>query len=332
MLSEQPQPQAREGEVLVRVAAVGVSTRDVDILDGRLLPPFVKYPIIPGHAWAGTVVEVGPDVNGLQVGQRVVGESYAFCTACFWCRRGETNLCATYNQLGSTVPGGCAEYVSIRADLAHPLAQSLSFETGALADPAAHVGHGFLRANVQPSDTVVIIGADTIGLLGAGWARLSKARYVVVIGIDRLNEDVAYAMGATHYLIMADDPVSFVRDLTAGEGADVVFEAAGSEVALPVAMEIARPGGTIALTGIAGGGRKAQIEPGIFRDKYLHIHGIYGYTSAVFVQTLRLIEAEAFNLHPLITHVLPLEDYAWAFELLRRRRKPVVTVLLKPQD
>ncbi len=137
-------------------------------------------------------------------------------------------------------------------------------------------------------------------------------------------------MGATHYLTVKDDPVAAVRDLTDGRGADVVLEAAGSEAAIPLAIDLARRGGSTAFAGIVGGGRKLSFESDLFCLKDLRVHGSFAYTSALFAQTLRLIESGLLKVQPLITHTFPLADYARAFDLLRSRREPVVKILLMP--
>ncbi|MCI0394165.1 MAG: alcohol dehydrogenase catalytic domain-containing protein [Chloroflexi bacterium] len=328
--SEQPRPQVDEGQVLVRVAAVGICMSDVEILEGTRPAPYVRYPVIPGHEWCGTIVEVGPGVVGLQAGERVAVEGHNFCGACFWCQRGQTNLCASYNEFGFTLPGGYAEYVAVRADLAHSFPDSLPFEVAALCEPAACAGHGLQRASVQPGDTVVVVGPGTVGLLGLAWARLFKAQRLVAVGLDRNNEALARTMGATDYLTVGEDPLSFVRDATEGRGADVVFEAAGSQAAVPLALGLARRGGTVVLAGISGGGQKVALESDLFCLNDLRLQGIFAYPSAVFVETLDRIAAGLLDVRPLISHTFPLEEYASAFELLCSRREPVGKILLKP--
>ena len=325
-----PVPQA--GQVLVRVAAAGVCMSDLEILDGTRPEPYIRYPIIPGHEWCGTVVETGSGVTRPVAGQRVAVEGLNFCRSCFWCERGETNLCREYNEFGFTLPGGFAEYVAVRADLAHPFTDSLPFEIAALTEPAACAGHGILRANVRPGDTVVVVGPGTIGLLGIAWARLFRPQRIIAVGIDRANQPLAEAMGATDYLLVDDDPAAFVREVTGGRGADVVLEAAGSEMAVALAIELARRGGTLALAGIAGGVRQLPLESDVFCLKNLHVHGVFSYPSTLFAQALRLIEGGLLNVSPLITHQFSLKEYGRAFELLRRRSGAggVGKILLRP--
>jgi 2-desacetyl-2-hydroxyethyl bacteriochlorophyllide A dehydrogenase len=327
---DEADPQAGEGEVLVKVALAGVCMSDVEVMKGTRPRPYVKYPIIPGHEWCGTVEKVGPGVKRVVPGDRVAVEGHNFCRACAWCSRGETNLCASYNELGFTLPGGFAEYVAVRADLAHPFAKTLPFEAAAMVEPFACVIHGAQRARVQAGDTVAVVGPGTIGLLAVGWAAMSRPARLVVVGLDRGNEAMARKMGATDYLTVRDDPAPRVRDLTGGAGADVVFEAAGSEKAVVLALELARRGGTVILSGIAGDGRRMSVDSDLIALKDLRIDGVFAYTTDSFEQALRIIESGRLDVRPLVTHTLPLQEFEKAFDLLSNRPEPVGKVMLKP--
>jgi 2-desacetyl-2-hydroxyethyl bacteriochlorophyllide A dehydrogenase len=329
ILTDVPEPRVERGQVLVRVASVGICLSDLEIVDG-VHPESISYPVRPGHEWSGTIVEVGPGVKGLRVGDRVAVEGHNYCGSCFWCRRGETNLCAFYNEFGFTLPGAYTEYMAVRADLAHPFAETLPFDTAALTEPAACVGHGILRARINPGDTVAIVGPGALGLLAVAWARLFGPRYIVVVGRRRRNEALAKQVGATHVMTIADDPVTAIRNLTDGRGADVVLETAGNVAAVLLAIDLARRGGTVILTGIVGLGHPLNLEADTFCMKDLRVHGIYAYTSAIFTKTLELIETKLLDVGPLVTHTFPLTDFAQAFDLLRRREGPVVKVILKP--
>jgi 2-desacetyl-2-hydroxyethyl bacteriochlorophyllide A dehydrogenase len=329
-LRDEADPEAGEGEIVVRVAAAGVCMSDVEVMNGTRPPPYVRYPIIPGHEWCGIVEAVGPGVKRVAVGDRVAVEGHNFCRACAWCSRGETNLCASYSEIGFTLPGGFAEYVAVRADLAHPFAKGLSFRAAAMVEPFACVVHGARHARIEAGDTVAVVGPGTIGLLAVGWAKMSRPGRLVVVGLDRANEAVARRMGATAYLTMGDDPVRKLREMTGGAGADVVFEAAGSESAVPLALDLARRGGTVILSGIAGGQRRVLLEGDVFPLKDLRVYGVFAYTTDSFEQAMRLIESGRLDVRPLITHMLPLEEYEKAFDLLRRRPEPVVKVMLEP--
>ncbi|PYQ16075.1 MAG: dehydrogenase [Acidobacteria bacterium] len=327
---DEADPTAGDGQVLVKVALAGVCMSDVEVMKGTRPAPYVKYPVIPGHEWCGTVEQVGSGVKRVAAGDRVAVQGHNFCRACSWCSRGETNLCASYNEIGFTLPGGFAEYVAVRADLAHPFAKTLPFEAAAMVEPFACVVHGAQRARIQREDTVAVVGPGTIGLLAVGWAAMSRPARLVAVGLDRGNEAVARRMGATHYFTVKDEPAAKVREMTGGAGADVVFEAAGSEAAVPLALELARRGGTVVLAGIAGGSRRMFLESDLFALKDLRVDGVFAYTTDSFERALRMIESGQLDVKPLITHTLPLRQFEKAFELLSNRPEPVVKVMLRP--
>lgn len=323
-------PHITDGQVVVRVAVVGVCMSDVEVYDGTRPEQYVKYPCVPGHEWCGTVVEIGVGVRHLKVGDRVAVEGHNYCGRCYFCQRGQTNLCESYSELGFTLPGAYAEYVAVRADLAHPFSDSLSFELAALTEPASCAGHGMLRAPVLPGETVAVIGPGTIGLLGAAWAKALQAGRIIVIGLDRKSETLARAIGAADYWTVADNPAEQVRALTGGRGADVVLEAAGNPAAVALACDVARRGGTMVAAGVVGGKRPLMLESDLFSLKDLRVQGIFAYTSEVFQKTLRQIEGGALDVRPFVTHRFPLEQYLQAFYLLRQRPEPVLKILLTP--
>ena len=141
-------PQPGPGQLLVRVAAVGVCLSDVELWEGSRPPAYIQYPVTPGHEWSGTVTEIGSGGAVFAVHDRVAVEGHNFCNTCFYCKRGETNLCNHYSELGFTLPGAYADYVTVRADLAHKFSAELPFEVAALTEPASCVANGILRANL----------------------------------------------------------------------------------------------------------------------------------------------------------------------------------------
>jgi threonine dehydrogenase-like Zn-dependent dehydrogenase len=319
VLTDIPEPRVERGQVGIRVDAVGICMSDLEIVDGRH-PESLTYPVRLGHEWSGSVVEVGPGVSNLRVGDRVAVEGHNYCGTCFWCRRGKTNLCAFYNEFGFTLPGAYTEYMAVRADLAHPYAETLSSEVAVLTEPASCAGYGLLRAS----------GPGTLGLAAVAWVRLFTPQHIIVIGRHRRDENLARLVGASHMTTISEEPAVLVRRLTQGRGADVVFEAAGNPAALPLAIGLTRRGGTVILMGISGTGHRLDLEPDIFCMKDLCVHGIYAYTSAMFARTIGLMQAGLLDVNPLVTHTFPLRDFAHAFDLLRSRREPVVKVILKP--
>jgi len=213
-------PQPGPGQLLVRVAAVGVCFSDVELWEGSRSAACIQYPVTPGHEWSSTVTEIGSGGAGFAVHDRVAVEGHNFCNTCFYCKRGETNLCSHYSELGFTLPGAYAEYVTVRADLAHKFSADLPFEVAALTEPASCVANGILRANLGKDDTLVVVGPGTIGQLAVASARQQGVAQVLTVGLDNANQELAYKMGATHYAAGTTAANTLVASLTDGCGAD----------------------------------------------------------------------------------------------------------------
>lgn len=324
-------PKLAPHEVLVRVRAVGICKSDLEVWHGARPAPYVKYPVQLGHEWCGEIAELGAAVHHLRVGQRVAVAGLNFCGACFFCLRGETNLCAQYDEFGFTRPGGYAELVAARADLAYPFHDALAFEYAALCEPASCACHALERAAIQPGDSVVIIGPGTLGLLCAAWARIYQPAHIVVVGENRMNETLAYGMSATHYFTDDAELLEHIRALTEQRGADVVVEAAGSPRAFALALALARRGGTVVVEGIAGGGAQLSFQPDELVLQDARVHGVFSYAARHFEKTLRMLESGALPVAPLITHHFPLSEFQRAFDLLQTRAERVGKILLYPE-
>jgi L-iditol 2-dehydrogenase len=332
-IQQRPAPTPAHGEALLRPLAVGICGSDREIVLGTRPEPYVRYPIVPGHEWTAEVVALGPGVQGLNVGECVAVEGINYCRTCPACRQGRTNLCAHYEEFGFTRDGGLAEEVVARADLLHPFRRALNPELAALTEPAACALHGVAMVAPQPGETVVIVGPGTIGLLGVALFALHHPRRVIVVGRSDRNRDLALTLGATDFFAGTPEQItSAVHEMTEGAGADVVFEAVGHAVGVPLALSLARRGGRVALEGIAGGSARIPLEADLIVLQALNVSGVFSYTPNYFEQALRLIERGLLNVSPLVTHRLPLNRYSDGLALLETRAEPVVKVAIFPQE
>lgn len=159
-----PDPVPRERQLVVKVGATGICGTDVHIADGHFPP--TPYPIVPGHEFAGEVVEVGPDVPGeWKVGERVAVDPSLFCGYCGPCRNGHGNLCANWGATGDTVDGAFAEYVAVPSANCYRMPEGLSWQQGALVEPVSCAVHGVRQIGVESGEKFLVIGAGTMGLL-----------------------------------------------------------------------------------------------------------------------------------------------------------------------
>jgi threonine dehydrogenase-like Zn-dependent dehydrogenase len=307
-----PAPRPGPGEVVVSVAAAGLCGSDLELYDGRRPEAYRRYPIVPGHEWAGTVAETGPDVQGLEPGDRVVAEGIRWCGACARCREGATNLClAPYAETGFTHPGAFSDFVAVPARLVHRLPEGADLEQAALLEPAACVATGLLAAPPSPGARVAVIGAGTLGLLAVLQAGLYSPAELIAIDPRADRRAAALGLGATTELPPAPGGESLDLD------ADLVIETAGAGHTVPAALAAARRGGTVIALGIAGAGR-VPMDPDVLAVRNLEVHGVFSAHSAAWQHVVALFGEGLLPTASLISHRLRLGEYQRALELIGR--------------
>lgn len=329
-LVELERPAIGPDDILIRSYAAGICGSDVELYQGSRPAGFYRYPVIPGHEWAGEIASVGAQVHTLAPGDKVVVEGILSCGFCQNCRAGLTNLCeAGYDEIGFTRPGGLAEYVAVPARLAHVLPATASLDEAALLEPTAVALHAFLRAQPRPGQTIAIIGDGTIGLLAVQIARLFSPSFIVLIGSRKERLELGQRLGAA-YTINArhENPDEMVRALTGGHGVDLVFEGGNRPDGVAQAINLARRGGAVVLEGIAGAGARLYLESDVFVLKHLSVIGIFGAHTAAWTSAAQLFRSGLLNLGALITHRFPLSDYQAALDTIMARRPDTVKVLL----
>jgi 2-desacetyl-2-hydroxyethyl bacteriochlorophyllide A dehydrogenase len=330
VVTELEQPSIGPEDVLIHSRAVGICGSDVELYQGIRPEGYYRYPVVPGHEWAGEVVAVGEQVRGISSGDKVVAEGFLFCGICRNCRVGLTNLCeAGYDEIGFTRTGGLAEYVAVPARLVHTLPGSAELEQAALLEPAAVVAHAMLRAQPRAGDTVVVVGDGTIGLLALQLARLFSPTLLALVGSRNDRLELGRQLGATHILNSREnDPQSLIHTLTGGQGVDLVVEGGNRPEGVGQALSLVRRGGTVVLEGIAGSGARLSTESDIFVLKHLAVYGIFGASSAAWTYAVRVFSAGLLNLAPLITHRFALDEYQTALETLISRQTKMLKVLV----
>jgi 2-desacetyl-2-hydroxyethyl bacteriochlorophyllide A dehydrogenase len=293
-------------EVRVTPRHVGLCGTDLEIIGGTMDPEYIRYPLVLGHEWSGTVAAVGEQVTRVVPGDAVVVEGIIPCSVCQACREGHTNLCSIYDELGFMRDGAAGPSVTTREHMVHRLEAGVPIEAGALVEPASVVLRGLSVMDLRPGARVVVIGAGTLGLLTAHLVRLWSPAHVTVTGRRPAQGELAYAMGADEYSIDPPEPRSF----------DVAIEAAGTITAVGGALEAARRGGQVLLLGICGHGKTVPLSPDDVVNNDLRIRGSFGYTAGAWAQVVALLNAGRIDLQPVITHRFPLDQFAAALEAL----------------
>jgi L-iditol 2-dehydrogenase len=322
-LQDAPELVPGPGEVVVRPAYTGICGTDLELLAGVVDPAYVRYPLVLGHEWSGIIEAVGPGVTGLEPGQRVIAEGVIPDRVCAECVRGNTNLCAGYDEIGFTRAGAAADQVRVPAEVVHVLGPSVSLLEAALTEPAAVAWRAIRRGEPVPGERVAVVGDGTVALITAHLLGLYSPGELIVLGQRPAQAELALELGATGFSV-ADPSGRF----------DLVVEAAGTAGAVERAFGLARRGGRVVLLGLAGKGVTARFPVDDVVNNDLRISASFSYTSAAWTEVTALLGSGRVGLAPLITHRFPLDAYEEAFEVLRESSGPRGKVMLdvNPQD
>ena len=310
-VTDAPMPTPSPDEVLIRSRRVGICHSDYELLAGQYIIP-ISYPVTPGHEWVGEVVEVGSQVQGLATGDRVVGE----CVI----RTPER-----IHHFGFSMDGADREYFAARPEWLHRLPDEVDDAQAALIEPFTCGFYAVQRGgSTDASETVVVSGGGTIGLVSAAAAIGMGARVIVVDPIP-LRRETAMKLGADAVVDPADgDPGEAIRELTSG-GADLVIEAAGHSASLARVFDYARPEGRVSMVGI-NIGQAFPVELGQIQMKDLVVSGCIG-SPGVWPAAIRFLRRTGLDLSPIQTHAFPLSDAKAAFELGRKPEEAVKVTL-----
>jgi L-iditol 2-dehydrogenase len=282
-----------------------------ELLAGQYIIP-ISYPVIPGHEWVGEVVEVGKNVTSLDPGDRVVGE----CVI---------NTPERIHHFGFSMDGANREYFAARPEWLHKLPDAVDDAKGALIEPFTCGYYAVLRhGGVNASQTVVVSGGGTIGLVSAAAAIGMGARVIVVDPVP-LRRDIAKKLGAAATVDpSAGDPIEAVQEITKG-GADLVIEAAGHSSSLANVFDYARNEGRVSMVGI-NIGHKIPVELGKIQMKNLTVRGCIG-SPGVWPSAIRFLERTGIDLSPIQTHSFALDDAIQALELGKNAQAAVKVTL-----
>ena len=328
-----PDPVPGPGEILVRVRAVAICGSDVHGYTGstgRRIPP-----VIMGHEASGVVEAVGRGAEGWVSGTRVTFDSIAWCGDCGPCRAGRTNLCETRETFGVSTPafrrdGAMADYVVVPQRIVHRLPESVSFDAGAMVEPAAVAMHAARISGIEPGDLVVVVGAGLIGNLAMQAARTLGAGTVAVVDIQPERVDLARRLGADVLIdSTAGDPAALLEQATGRRTADVALEAVGIQATIDLATALTRPGGRLTLIG--------NVRPRVEQDLQGIVAGeltIRGSSASAgeYPDCIAQIADRRLRVAELISRVMPLADGAAAFEALHRGEPGLMRIVLHPPD
>lgn len=323
-------PKLKEKDVLIKLEYVGICGSDVHYLEhGKIGDFIVNGDFILGHECSGTVVEIGTGVENLKVGDKVALEPGQTCGQCEFCKSGRYNLCPAVEFLATPPYHGCLmNYIAFPENMAFKLPNNISTKEGALVEPLAVGIHAANQGNVKMGDSVVILGAGTIGLVTLLACKAKGAADITVVDVIPKRLEFAKKLGATTVINAAQSDVfTEVDKLTDKKGVDVVIETAGSARTISQTPYLVKNGGCVVLVGLAP---QDIIEYNFAKimAKEAQIKSVFRYRN-IYPQAIKAISSGLINISGIVTHEFDFEDTAKAFDYAINNKQDVVKAVIK---
>lgn len=326
-------PSCNDDEVRVKIDACAVCGTDMKAY--RHGNPRIKAPQVMGHEFTGLIETVGSQVEGFSIGERIVMATSVSCGECAYCKKGWRNLCVDIAPMGFSYPGGMAEYTTIPARALQnghviKVPEGVKAEHAALSEPLSCAVNSADNCDIQPGDTVVVVGAGPMGIMNACVAQQMGAETVI---LAEINEDRLTQAGVFGFDVLVNpaenDLVSIVKDYTAGLGADVVIVAAPAAAPQAEALELVRKRGTVCLfASLPADNCMLEINSRIIHYGEIKLVGTSDSTGEHVSKAVEMIAGGTLQADKLASHVLGLDGIFEAFDLMQSGKS--LRVVLKP--
>jgi threonine 3-dehydrogenase len=315
-MQDVPKPEIGHSDVLIKINKTAICGTDLHIYKwDEWAQQHITPPLVVGHEFVGTVVEIGDSVKpNFNIGDRVSGEGHIACSHCRNCRAGRSHLCRFNVSVGVTRNGCFAEYLVIPSTNAYPLPATVSDNEAAILDPFGNATHTALSFDLVGED-VLITGAGPVGAMAAAVAKHAGARHVVITDVNDYRLNLAKKMGAT--LAVNPQKTSLdqvMKDLGMKEGFDVGLEMSGNPAAFNDMIEHINHAGKVALLGFLP--KNTGIDWSKVIMKGVTIKGIYGREMYDTWYKMITMLQSGLNIKPIITNELPAEDFQTAFDIM----------------
>jgi 2-desacetyl-2-hydroxyethyl bacteriochlorophyllide A dehydrogenase len=333
-VGEAPTPEIKPNEVLVESKAAGICGTDLHIYLGEF-EARVSYPAIQGHEFGGVIVEVGSDVSGYKVGDRVAVDPIISCHSCPACITGHINACRTLRLLGVDLDGGYGQYVAVPASHLFPLPDAVPMTHVPMVEMYALGHHILQRGQVQPGETVALLGSGKLGLSILDVLCHSVSPGVTIVtDLQPFRLETAQKLGADVAInINEGDPVEQVLELTDGVGVDCVIESVGhyhlpegQEAPLAQAVKMIRSGGRIVTTGLGEQLSAVHFKTLVLKEAQIIASRV---TRGEFPRAIQMMSRGLLHSDLLITEVRPLEDITAAFAQVDREDPETIKIVLE---
>lgn len=329
--TDEPIPEIKPDEVLIKVKAVGICGSDLHGASGesgRRIPP-----IVMGHEAAGVIESVGGAVSGFKPGERVTFDSTVYCGKCRFCRQGLINLCENRRVMGVSCDeyrqnGAMAEYVSVPEHILYHIPDSMRTEHAAMIEPLSVALHAANLTPVKINDACAIVGTGVIGLLALQAMRIRGCGKIIAVDVNEDRLALAQKLGADEKINPArEDAVQKIMDLTHGVGVDAALEAVGIEQTVNTSIDAVKKGGRVTLVGNLS--PQITVYPQRIVTRELYITGSMA-SCGEYPACIDLIDSGRIKLDPLLSRIAPLSQGAQWFAALHEGKQKLLKVILQP--
>jgi len=309
------EPICGDNEIKIKIKQTAICGTDIHIYKwDEWSQKTIPVPMVTGHEFVGRIVEVGKNVKGFKMGQRVSGEGHITCGYCRNCRAGKRHLCINTKGIGVNMPGAFAEYLVMPQENVFPVPEKITDDEASIFDPLGNAVHTVLSFDIVGED-VLITGAGPIGIMGALISKHIGARHVVITDINDYRLELARKCGLENVVDARKEKLpDIMKKLAMTEGFDVGYEMSGSSVAFNDMLNVLRMGAKIGLLGILPDSTQIPWSSVIF--KAFMIKCIYGREMfETWYKMASMIES-GLDVKPVITHRFHIDEYQKAFEIM----------------
>lgn len=323
---EQAMPVRKQGEALLKILYGGICGSDLGTYRGTFA--YASYPRIPGHEFSAEIIEIGDNDRNLKSGMIVTCNPYFNCGHCYSCQRGLVNCCTSNETMGAQRDGAFSEYITMPIERIYD-GKGLSAKTLALIEPFCISYHGISRANIQPNDKVLVIGAGTIGVLAAVAAKAKGAKvYISDVAENKMNYAIeTFGLDGG---ILNDSPENFIKrveEITNGNYFDVTIEAVGLPSTFQACIDAAAFGARMVQIGV--GKRTHEFDFTLLQKKELNVYGSRNALKKDFLELIDLVKSGKVDLEKIVTNTYNLDEADKAFQDFSKNAASMLKVVIK---
>ena len=323
---EQAMPVRKQGEALLKILYGGICGSDLGTYRGTFA--YASYPRIPGHEFSAEIIEIGDNDRNLKPGMIVTCNPYFNCGHCYSCQRGLVNCCTSNETMGAQRDGAFSEYITMPIERIYD-GKGLSAKTLALIEPFCIGYHGISRANIQPNDKVLVIGAGTIGVLAAVAAKAKGAKvYISDVAENKMNYAIeTFGLDGG---ILNDSPENFIKrveEITNDNYFDVTIEAVGLPSTFQACIDAAAFGARMVQIGV--GKRTHEFDFTLLQKKELNVYGSRNALQKDFLELIDLVKSGKVDLEKIVTNTYNLDEADKAFQDFSKNAASMLKVVIK---